>query len=78
MATTLEESENLKGERIATVSTKRGKEYLINVDKLAHLFAESLCDEANEKHFGWNLADDWYASERNSLLNALDTPNTGA
>lgn len=64
----IEASENLKGETIITVQTKRGREYVINQDVAAREVARILCDIANERHFGWDLADSWFRAELELLL----------
>jgi hypothetical protein len=63
----LEESENLKLERIATVRTKRGEEFLVNLDRAAIALAELFSDHDNEKRGGWSLGTPWYADELSKL-----------
>lgn len=56
----LEESENLELERMATVRTARGDEFVINLDKLACAVADLLSEERHEARMGWTLNPGWY------------------
>jgi hypothetical protein len=66
----LEESENLKLDRIATVRTKRGEEVLINVDQAVIALANFFSDLGNEHRGGWTLNVGWYEGEVRKLHNA--------
>jgi hypothetical protein len=66
----LEEAENLKFERIATVRTKRGEEFTINVDAAVTALAEMFSDHDNERRFGWSLNVGWYQQEMRRLRDA--------
>jgi hypothetical protein len=56
----LEESETVSGNRVATVRTSRGEEYLIDVDRLVCSMASAMSDRENEVRFGWTLNGEWY------------------
>ena len=64
----LEESENLGGDRIATVECKRGEEHLINVDKAICALVDIMSDRANEQRFGWSLGASWYEDALKKLF----------
>lgn len=81
MSFIIEESENLKLERIATVQTNRGKEYIINIDKAVCALADLMCDYENERHFGWDLETPWFEDQLRTLRAVSDgtpQPNGGA
>jgi hypothetical protein len=59
----IEEADNLRLERVATVRTKRGEEFLINLDKAAVALSELFSDMDNERRFGWELEARWFHQE---------------
>ena len=69
MAKILEASE-YEGDTMCTVRSKRGEEYIINVDELARVWADLLSDEANEARGGWSLSVSWFECEINRINNA--------
>ncbi len=52
-----EESENLSGQRMQTIKTGRGNEYVINVDALALALADIRSERIHERKMGWHLQD---------------------
>ena len=60
MAKIIEESENLKLERMATTVTSRGDEYVINIDECVKAAADLFSDFDNEIRMGWSLQQGWY------------------
>lgn len=66
-ATILEGSENLKNERIVTVKTPRGEEFVINADIAAMALATMFSDHTNERRRGWELMRPWYEEEIKKL-----------
>lgn len=62
MAQILEESENLSLERMATVRSKRGDEYLVNIDQIVCDIVDSVSDIQNESRMGWTLNPAYYQS----------------
>lgn len=64
----IKESENLKLERVLTVSTDRGDEYVINADRAVCALAEFFSDVANERRAGWHLNAGWYEAEFRKLF----------
>lgn len=59
----LEESENLNLERMATVRSGRGTEYIINIDRLIEAFADFLAEEAHEFKEGRVVRSQWYEDQ---------------
>ena len=72
MAIIVEEAENPKLERMATVQTQRGDEFIINVDQAVCAIADLFSDLANEQRFGWHLNPAWY-QQRVTRLRAVCT-----
>ncbi len=66
----LEEAENTKLERIATVRTKRGEEMRLNVDKAICALADLFSDIGNEARGGWTLNAGWYDEALGRLRSA--------
>lgn len=77
----IEESENCKLERMAIVKTRRGDEYIVNVDQVVCAIADLFSDLANEQRLGWNLNPAWYQQRVNNLrayaVLAITTPDFG-
>lgn len=67
MSAILKESEDLNGNRIATVESDRGEEYLIDVDKAVCAIVDLMSDRANEQRFGW-MGVSWYEDALKGLF----------
>lgn len=78
MAKIIEESENLQGERIATVKTVRGEEFAMNIDEATCALAELFSDLDNERKRGWELEAKWFTSQLSKLRRAATAHPVGA
>lgn len=59
MATILEEADDGPDNRVATIQTKRGEEFIVNIDHGICALVELLSDYDNEKRQGWTLNEPW-------------------
>lgn len=78
MAMIIEESEELTGERIATVKTSRNEEVLINVDRAVIALAELFSNIENERRGGWSLSSSWYSDELSRVRDSSWVPALSA
>ena len=64
MTTTMiiEAADTPAGDTIATVQTARGREYSVNMDRLALALADVLCDMRNDEKNGWIVKKNGYAA----------------
>lgn len=60
MAIIIEEAEDSPDNRIATIQTKRGEEFIVNVDRGICALIEMFSNYDNELRQGWDLKSPWF------------------